>query len=93
MCLCLCLICFFFILIKYYVFFIVGLVKDCGLIELLINGFFFFGDRIIYFYIVLFSCDKGFLLKGLNFRCCILEGVWSGMLVLCEGIFIVIVNM
>lgn len=83
----------FFILIKYYVSFIVGLAKDCGPIESPTNGSLFFGDRTTYPHIVLFSCDKGFLLKGSNLRRCTSEGVWSGMPASCEGTFTVIVNM
>lgn len=43
------------------------------------------GNCIIYFNKVLFICDDGFNLKGLNVRECRLDGVWSGEEIFCEG--------
>lgn len=44
-----------------------------------------YGNCIIYFNKVLFICDDGFNLKGLNVRECRLDGVWSGEEIFCEG--------
>lgn len=34
---------------------------------------------------MVFFCDDGFYLKGLERCCCIVDGIWGGMEIICEG--------
>lgn len=60
------------------------LVKDCGLICIFINGI-KYGIKIIYLSRVIVICNSGFYLRGLFEWECMLDGVWSGVEVYCEG--------
>lgn len=51
---------------------------------MLLNGI-KFGSEIIYFNEILFFCDDGFFLRGLKRCCCIVDGMWSGVEIKCEG--------
>lgn len=47
----------------------------------------------LYFYEMYFECDEGYIFNGLSIWKCILEGVWSGILVLCEGMKFRVINL
>lgn len=64
------------------------LVKDCGLLCVLVNGL-MVGDYMIYLYNVYFGCGEGFIFRGLKVRVCMFEGIWNGILVFCEGVKVV----
>lgn len=60
------------------------LVVDCGFLILFMNGF-LVGNDIIFFSIIIFKCDVGFDLIGLFLRCCMVNKIWSGIMLFCKG--------
>ena len=66
-----------------YIFHLI-LAKDCGPIGTPLNGT-KRGRQTTYPNKVIFTCDDGFHLKGLNVRECQSDGAWSGVETFCEG--------
>ena len=58
--------------------------KECGPLDVPVNGT-KSGNETTYPNEVIFSCDKGFNLRGSTKRMCTTEGIWSGVKTFCEG--------
>lgn len=75
---------FYILLIILSVIFFFYIVRNCGVLDIFVNGL-IIGSKIIYFSKFYFSCDDGFILRGFIIRQCLVDGIWSGNDIFCEG--------
>ncbi|XP_068694975.1 sushi, von Willebrand factor type A, EGF and pentraxin domain-containing protein 1-like isoform X1 [Montipora foliosa] len=60
-------------------------VKDCGSLEVPLNGSLVGKSLTTFPNLLTFKCDKGFVLKGSSVRQCQADGIWSGKKTSCQA--------